>query len=102
MLLFIESAGAGLQYQVSPTLSPPAVHALQTPLKQRLEEEEKEYKEAVAAGPAIPPGQEPDLDMRVVLVHGDATLADSAEGGLAQACKVYKDWLRKTYYATAA
>ena len=102
VLLFIKSAGSGLKHHLSSTLSPTAAHALQTPLKQRLEEEEEEYKEAVAAGPAIPPGQEPDLDMRVVLVHGDATLADSAEGGLAQACKVYKEWIHKTYYAAAA
>lgn len=45
--------------------------APQTPLKQRLEEEKREYEAAVAAGPAIPSGQEADLDMRILLVHGD-------------------------------
>ena len=28
------------------------------------------YDEAAAAGPALAPGQEPDLGMRVILVHG--------------------------------
>ncbi len=35
-----------------------------------LKEEQADYEAAVAAGPAIPPGQEADLGMRVVLVHG--------------------------------
>lgn len=43
----------------------------QTPLKERLEEERKEYEAAVAAGPAIPAGREADLNMRILLVHGD-------------------------------
>ncbi|KAL4458233.1 hypothetical protein ABPG75_013098 [Micractinium tetrahymenae] len=75
------------------------VKQLQTPLKERLEEEKKEYEAAVAAGPAIPAGQEADLDMRILLVHGDEQVADSADGGLSKACDIYKDWLRKTFPA---
>lgn len=77
------------------------VKELQTPLKQKLEEERKEYEAAVAAGAAIPTGQEADLEMRVLLVHGDEQVADSAEGGLAAACAKYKEWLRKTFPAHA-
>jgi hypothetical protein len=74
-------------------------HPLQTPLEELLEEEEKEYRQAVAAGPAIAPGQEPNLNMRVRLVHGDELVADSAEGGLAAACKKYKEWIAKNWPA---
>ena len=36
----------------------------------RVAEERRGYYEAAAAGPALAPGQEPDLGMRVILVHG--------------------------------
>ena len=36
----------------------------------RVAEERRMYDEAAAAGPALAPGQEPDLGMRVILVHG--------------------------------
>lgn len=76
----------------------PHLLALQTPLKQKLEEEEKEYRAAVAAGPAIPPGQEADLEMRIRLVHGDELVADTdADGGLAAACAKYKAWIRERW-----
>ena len=36
-------------------------------------------------------GEEPDLGMRVQLVHGDETIADSEEaGGLAAACDKFQ------------
>lgn len=47
----------------------------------------------MAAGPALKPGDEPDLGMRILLVHGDETVADSGEGGLAKAVEKYKAWL---------
>ena len=50
-----------------------------------------------AAGPAIPPGQEPDLGMRVLLVDGDETIADSAQGGLAKASGEFKAWIAKKW-----
>jgi hypothetical protein len=37
----------------------------------QLEEEKREYEEAIKLGPKIPAGTEPDLGMRVLLVHGD-------------------------------
>jgi len=43
-------------------------------------------------------GQEPQLGMRVQLVHGDEVISDSAEaGGLAEACRQFKSWVQKTY-----
>jgi len=62
-----------------------------------VEEERRDYDAALAAGPSIPPGQEAELDMRVLLVHGDEQVADSQEAGLAAACEQYKQWLRKAF-----
>ena len=46
------------------------------------------------AGPKFAPGTSVDLDMRIVLVHGDEVVADSeACGGLAPACEIYRQWL---------
>lgn len=75
---------------------------LQTPLERKVAEERREYEAAVAAGPALAPGAEPDLDMRVLLVHGDETVADSGEGGLAAALAKYKAWLAQKWPAAAA
>lgn len=57
-----------------PPACPPRPRAVppQTPLQQKLEEERRDYEAAVAAGPAVPPGAEPDLDMRILLAHGEA------------------------------
>lgn len=41
----------------------------------QLAEEEKEYHEAVKAGPKVPAGGNVDLGMRVLLVHGDEVRA---------------------------
>ena len=65
--------------------------------------ERREYEQAVAAGPAIPPGQEPDLGMRVRLVHGDEVIADTAtDGGLAAACAKFKAFVRRTCFGEGA
>lgn len=77
------------------------VEVLQEPLEQMLEEERAAYEEAVAAGPAIPAGQEPNLGMRVRLVHGDEVIADSAEGGLAEAVKAFNAWVRARFFTAA-
>ncbi|GFR51274.1 hypothetical protein Agub_g13582 [Astrephomene gubernaculifera] len=78
------------------------VHELQRPVEEVLREEEEAYKAAVAAGPAIPPGQPFDLGMRVRLVHGDEVIADSAEeGGLAGACERFKSWVGATFLEPA-
>eukprot|EP00195_Chlamydomonas_chlamydogama_P009741 CAMPEP_0202900574 /NCGR_PEP_ID=MMETSP1392-20130828/11915_1 /ASSEMBLY_ACC=CAM_ASM_000868 /TAXON_ID=225041 /ORGANISM="Chlamydomonas chlamydogama, Strain SAG 11-48b" /LENGTH=623 /DNA_ID=CAMNT_0049586991 /DNA_START=175 /DNA_END=2046 /DNA_ORIENTATION=- len=78
------------------------VSKLKQPLDQLLEEEHKAYQEAVAKGPAIPPGSSPDLGMRVILAHGDEVISDSAEGGLSSACHKFKDWVAKTFLASAS
>ncbi|KAG2489329.1 hypothetical protein HYH03_012161 [Edaphochlamys debaryana] len=73
------------------------VHDLQRPLEAVLKEEEADYKAAIAAGPAIKPGQPFDLGMRVRLVHGDELISDSAEGGLAAACDKFKAWVDSAF-----
>ena len=78
------------------------VEELRTPLEAKVAEERREYEAAVAAGPALKPGEEPDLDMRVLLVHGDETVADSGEGGLAAALAKYKAWLEQKWPAATA
>ena len=41
--------------------------------------------------------------MRVQLVHGDETIADSEEaGGLAAACDKFRGWVRQQYFQEAA
>ncbi len=48
-------------------------------------------------------GKEPDLGMRVQLVHGDETIADSEEaGGLAAACHKFQGWVRQQYFQETA
>jgi len=55
--------------------------------------EKKQYDEAIASGPALTAGSNVDLDMRVLLVHGDQVISDSNDGGLTNACRIYKEWL---------
>ena len=85
------------------------VARLQAPLEAHVAEEHKEYEAAAKAGPALPPGGGADLGMRVVLVHGAETIADSgAPGGadaaqrFAKATGTFKAWVRATYFATPA
>lgn len=64
-----------------------------------LQEERRDYDEAVAQGPACNPGQEVDIGMRVILVHGDETIADSAsDGGIQGACSKFKGWVNATFF----
>jgi hypothetical protein len=64
----------------------------------QLEEEKKDYAEAVKAGPKYGPGEEVELGMQVVLVHGDEVIADSAvDGSFQAACKKFKGWVQKAY-----
>ncbi len=67
----------------------------------QLESEKAEYEAGVKAGPALPPGTEPDLGMRVRLVHGDEVISDSAQGGLAAAHTQFKKWVRKNFFGEA-
>ncbi|KAJ9524541.1 hypothetical protein QJQ45_024105 [Haematococcus lacustris] len=71
---------------------------LEQPLEQLLEQERAAYAEAVAAGPRLKPGEEPDIGMRVLLVHGDEVIADSADAGLAAAVAKFKAWVRATFF----
>jgi hypothetical protein len=71
------------------------VEKLQHPLEVTVTEEKEAYERAVTAGPKFGRGSSVNLDMRVLLVHGDEVIADSAEGGLNAACGVYKQWLAK-------
>ena len=54
--------------------------------------------QAIAHGPAMQPGTEPDLGMRILLVHGDEVIADSKESGVLAACSKFKAWVRKHYF----
>ncbi|KAJ9506361.1 hypothetical protein QJQ45_019497 [Haematococcus lacustris] len=72
---------------------------LEQPLEQLLEQERAAYAEAVAAGPRLKPGEEPDIGMRVLLVHGDEVIADSADAGLAAAVAKFKAWVRATFFS---
>lgn len=75
------------------------VAVLNQPVTQKLADELEDYEEAVAKGPAMPPGAEPNLGMRVILAHGDEVISDSAEGGLLAACTAFKDWVQKQYFS---
>lgn len=55
--------------------------------------EREAYAEAIEQGPTYPPGTSVDLDMRVLLVHGDEVISDSNTAGLAAACTIYKGWV---------
>ena len=46
----------------------------------QLKEEQHDYEEALAKGPAMPPGAEPDLGMRIILAHGDEVCGGRWEG----------------------
>lgn len=76
-----------------PLTSQAWVEKLQQPLEEVLQEEKEAYERAVVAGPKYPRGTSVDLDMRILLVHGDEVIADSAENGLAAALETYKQWI---------
>ncbi|GAX73907.1 hypothetical protein CEUSTIGMA_g1357.t1 [Chlamydomonas eustigma] len=75
------------------------VEVLSTSVKDKLIEELRDYEEAVAKGPAISRGSEPDLGMRIILAHGDDVIGDSGKTGLQQACNEFKSWVQKTYFS---
>ena len=69
-----------------------------------IKEERAEYDAAVAAGPATANAKEVDLGMRALFVHGDDTIADSAEeaNGYLGACATFKKWVNERWPKTAA
>jgi len=77
----------------SPLSSDSWVQELQRTVEEVVEAEHIAYDEAVAKGPKYSPGTSVDLDMRVILVHGDEVVADSNDAGLAAACVKYKQWV---------
>jgi hypothetical protein len=79
----------------SPLSSQAWVNMLQKSVEDVLQEEKDGYERGIREGPKFPRGSSVDreLDMRVMLVHGDEVIADSAEKGLREACEVYKSWI---------
>ncbi|KAI8830928.1 oligoendopeptidase [Chytriomyces cf. hyalinus JEL632] len=65
-----------------------------------VKEEKVAYADALAKGPKFGPEDAIDLDMRVILVHGDEVISDSKElkGGLTEACSVFKQWIGTNFH----
>ncbi|KAJ3288312.1 hypothetical protein HDU79_004958 [Rhizoclosmatium sp. JEL0117] len=63
-------------------------------------EEKKEYEEAIAKGPKYGAKDSVDLDMRVILVHGDEVISDSSalKGGLTEACEKFEQWIGVNFH----
>jgi|UniRef100_A0A7S0KAV3 hypothetical protein len=63
--------------------------------------EKRAYEKAVKAGA---PQGEVDLDMRMIFVHGDEVIADSAENaqGFLKACASFKSWIHAKWPKTVA
>lgn len=78
-----------------PLTSAAWVDVLREGVEEVVASERAAYEQAVSEGPSHRPGAAVDLDMRVLLVHGDEVVADSQTAGLAAACSVYKAWVAK-------
>lgn len=76
-----------------PLTSQAWVEKLQESVEETIEKEKEAYEHAVAAGPKYRPGTAVNLDMRILLVHGDEVIADSALNGLPAALEIYKKWI---------
>jgi hypothetical protein len=80
----------------APLTSGAWVASLQRSVEQTCADEKAAYEKAVKEGPRFAPGTAVDLDMNMLMVHGDEVIADSAAlGSVAKACGVYKDWVAK-------
>lgn len=79
---------------------------LETDLDEAVAQAKQDYDAAVTPGPRFKSGDpavEEALRMRVVLSHGDATIADSAvDGGLGGACEKFRAWVNAKYFSDAA
>eukprot|EP01062_Namystynia_karyoxenos_P061548 TRINITY_DN538_c0_g2_i1.p1 TRINITY_DN538_c0_g2~~TRINITY_DN538_c0_g2_i1.p1 ORF type:complete len:649 (+),score=207.80 TRINITY_DN538_c0_g2_i1:75-1949(+) len=74
------------------------VESLQEPLDIRLAHEKADYDAAVKAGPKFERGTSVDLGVLLRFLHGDEVIADSAaDGGLAAACRKFKEWIPKAF-----
>lgn len=80
------------------------VAELETPLEVKLAEEKNAYDAAIAAGPALPPGADAGaaLDVRVIIAHGDETVADTeTDGWLGGVEAKFGAWLEARAKASA-
>ena len=78
------------------------VEALRTPLEQLLASEKKEYEAALLECPAGESATEVDLDMRIKIVDGDETIADTAEdGGFTATCTKFEEYIHRRFPKTA-
>ncbi|KAI9337274.1 oligoendopeptidase [Obelidium mucronatum] len=75
------------------------LEALRVPTEVKIASEKAAYFEALEKGPKFQPTENVDLDMRVILVHGDEVISDSSklEGGLTQACDIFKTWIGQNF-----
>jgi hypothetical protein len=75
------------------------VGALEKDVDALVAEEKTAYEAAVATCDAQPTSAaEPDLNMRIKIVDGDATLADTeTDGGFLAACQRFEDYIRDRY-----
>ena len=73
---------------------------LEEDLEARVARERKEYEEATAAGPRIPPDtEEVDLAMRIRLVHGDTVVSSTEADGFGGAQRKFKEFIRAEFPA---
>eukprot|EP01065_Artemidia_motanka_P006153 TRINITY_DN13013_c0_g1_i1.p1 TRINITY_DN13013_c0_g1~~TRINITY_DN13013_c0_g1_i1.p1 ORF type:complete len:663 (+),score=219.50 TRINITY_DN13013_c0_g1_i1:126-1991(+) len=78
------------------------IEKLGVSVEERLAGEERDYQEAVKAGPKFAPGADFDLGMQMRLVHGDEVIADSGrDGSIAKCCAMFRDWLPKEFPPSA-
>ena len=67
-------------------------------LEERVAREKKEYEAAVETGPAIPADADSvDLEMRMVLVHGDTVISSSEEDGWKGAQAKFKKFIAENF-----
>ena len=85
----------------TPLSSDAWVEELQEDLEGCVERERAEYEAAIAKGPAVA-SADVDLDMRMLLAHGDLVIADTEkDGGFEGAAAKFKKWLDTEYEGNA-
>lgn len=76
------------------------VSVLEEPLEEKLAREKAAFEEGVAKGPKYESLEDPavDLGARIVVVHGDETVADSdVDGGVAGVDAAFRAWIEKNW-----
>eukprot|EP00998_Keelungia_sp_KM082_P007964 NODE_414_length_1972_cov_64.067751_g407_i0.p1 GENE.NODE_414_length_1972_cov_64.067751_g407_i0~~NODE_414_length_1972_cov_64.067751_g407_i0.p1 ORF type:complete len:644 (+),score=174.10 NODE_414_length_1972_cov_64.067751_g407_i0:29-1933(+) len=79
----------------APLQAKPWVDVLRVSTADKIALEKKKYEAGLKAGPSIPPGQQPDLDMAIRLVHGDEVIATSTDGPWADSLKKFEAFCAK-------